>query len=657
MKLIVAAGDTRIEKVLEGDVVRIGRSSRNELTLKDPRVSRYHCRIVRREKGFRLEDGGSQNGTRVNGVRILNHFLRPGDRIQVGDTDIYFERISTPAARSETLDAGGKDALIRGLHRERSNLLRLQEVNRAINAEMNLQALLERIIDAVIELTHAERGFLITVKDGVLEFEAARNFREAEVDRPDLAISRSIANQVIQGARPVLVVNAREDDRFRSVQSIANMGLRSVLCVPLLRREEVMGAVYVDNRLDKGVFDDEDLTTLEAFADQAAIAIENARRMEELRTKNAALARARAELERMNQRLSRTVRFQATELDRARARLDAAGRRGAPPSFRGIVGCSKAMRELFSLLERVIDSEYPVLIQGESGTGKELVACAIHTASRRAERPFVVENCAALPDTLLESELFGHVRGAFTGAVSNRKGLLETADKGTLFLDEVGEMSTEMQKKLLRFLQEGEFRPVGGTNPVRVDVRILSASNADLHRLVKEGRFREDLFYRLNVLPIRLPSLRERREDIPLLIDHFLGLFCEENGVPRKEMDPLVVDRLCRYAWPGNVRELENVMRRLVTFSNDVITPDLLSGLEERVGEGEGEVTEAEGAGLVERVEYLEKREIQKALGEEGGNKSRAARRLGISRFTLQRKMEKYGLRYGRGGGVDREER
>jgi transcriptional regulator with GAF, ATPase, and Fis domain len=406
--------------------------------------------------------------------------------------------------------------------------MQVQEINRDINSEMNIGPLLERIIDSVIELTHAERGFLITVTNMEMEFEAARNFKEAEVDRPDLAISRSIANEVVENGRAVIVVNARDDERFRAVQSIANLGLRSVLCVPLTLKGEVIGAVYVDNRLDKGVFSEEDKAVLESFANQAAIAIYNAKQMEELRGKNAELTRIKAEMERMNQRLTRAVRSQESELKRTKARMEVSQLNTKTRyNYGGIVGCSPSMTRIFAVLERVIDSDYPVLIQGESGTGKELIASAIHFNSRRSTEPFVTENCAALPDTLLESELFGHMRGAFTGAVSNRKGLLELADQGTLLLDEVSEMSPEMQKKLLRFLQDGAFRPVGGNHPIRVNVRIVSASNTDLLEAVKEGKFRQDLYYRLNVLPINLPPLRERKEDIPQLIEHFMAVLCE----------------------------------------------------------------------------------------------------------------------------------
>jgi len=647
VKIVVTELDKAKEWSFAKKEITIGRSSNNDLVLSGVRVSRHHCRLVLINENYVISDLGSQNGTMVNGFPILRKIVTPGDVISVGDVEIHFE----PGLKdqktfvSKENDKENKDKLIWRLMKERSNNLRIQDINSAINSEMNLQPLLERIIDSVIELTHAERGFLITVNGDDMEFEAARNFKEVEVDRPDLAISRSIAKKVIEEKQPVIVINAREEKGYKEIQSITNMGLRSVLCVPMKLKGDLIGAVYVDNRLDKGVFSEEDLSVLELFANQAAIAIDNARQMESLKEKNLELTRIKADMEKMNQRLARTVKSQGTELQKARAKLKGAGNKsGVDYQYSGIVGCSKAMTEIFSVLERVIDSDYPVLIHGESGTGKELIASAIHYNSRRADQPFVSENCAALPDTLLESELFGHVRGAFTGAVSNRKGLLEIADKGTLFLDEVGEMSHEMQKKLLRFLQEGEFRPVGGVNPARVDVRIVSASNKNLFEMEKEGAFRRDLYYRLNVLPVNLPPLRDRIEDIPLLIDHFLTIFCEEVGVAKKEIDSKVIDLLCKYAWPGNVRELENEMRRLVTFSTEAINYDLISDQIKASKLDSLSLKSEEEMNLNERVEAIEKHEIMKALIDNNGNKSQASRALGISRFTLQRKIEKYEL-------------
>jgi two-component system response regulator HupR/HoxA len=319
------------------------------------------------------------------------------------------------------------------------------------------------------------------------------------------------------------------------------------------------------------------------------------------------------------------------------------------------------MRKVFQQLDRIIDSELPVLIQGGSGTGKELIARAIHFNGPRASKAFVTENCAALPDTLLESELFGHARGAFTGAHRRKTGLLEQADGGTLFLDEIGDMSVEMQKKLLRVLQEGEFRPVGSDSRIQVNVRLLAASNRDLEDLVREGSFREDLFYRVHVLTVNLPDLRERRDDVPLLAEHLLARAAREAGKPAPTLAAETLAALLAYDWPGNVRELENEMRRLVVLAGEHALPEHLSTaiVERRSLHGpvrpsqspsgtpsEPGASESGGgaADIRAAVADLERRSIEAALARARGNKSRAAADLGISRFALQRKLDKYGL-------------
>jgi transcriptional regulator with PAS, ATPase and Fis domain len=303
------------------------------------------------------------------------------------------------------------------------------------------------------------------------------------------------------------------------------------------------------------------------------------------------------------------------------------------------------MRRVFRQLDAIIDSELSVLIHGESGTGKELIARAVHFNGLRADKPFISENCAALPDSLLESELFGYVKGAFTGAYKNKKGLFEQASGGTLFLDEIGDMSPEMQKKLLRVLQEGEVRPVGSDQRIPVDVRLVAASHRDLEALVRAGQFREDLFYRIHVLPIRLPPLRERREDIPRLVEHLLARAAREAGKLAPLVPQEVMAALVAYDWPGNVRELENEMRRLVVLAREHIEPEQLSKtVRTRAPVQRGGEMAAEGTDIRSAVADLERRSIEAALLAAGGNKSRAASELGISRFALQRKLDKYGL-------------
>ena len=311
--------------------------------------------------------------------------------------------------------------------------------------------------------------------------------------------------------------------------------------------------------------------------------------------------------------------------------------------FSKIIGKSQKMKDLFDLLAQVAPTDATVLILGESGTGKELVANSIHHNSRRASQPFIKVSCAALPETLLESELFGHEKGAFTGAIARREGRFQLAHRGTIFLDEVGEMSAATQTKILRVLQEKEFEPLGGTRTVKVDVRVIAATNKDLASEVKEGRFREDLYYRLNVVPVSIPPLRTRKDDIPALAAHFLNFYREKNQKELKEVSPKALDLLIRYDWPGNIRELENCLERAVIMARgEVIAPmDLPPQIQALSSEkGEPGVHFPSGISLQEAERAL----ILKTLEDTGGNRSRAAEILGINRRTLQIKLKEYGI-------------
>jgi len=628
--------------------ITIGRSSGNDISLSDRQASRVHCAVERVAGAVRVVDLGSQNGIFVNGVRVLSADLTEGDCVQVGAAVVRLggapDGEDSAGSRTRILAERSTDDLVRELTQERAFLMRLIGVARDVALERELMPLLSRILDAVLELTGAERAFVVLAdQQGDLETEASRNFQGTSVNNPDVAVSRSIAKDVVKGGEPVFSINAREDDRFREVQSIVNLGVRSVLCVPLRYRDQILGVVYIDNRLEAGVFSPRDRDRLMAFSDQVAIAVANARLITELTESNQALGTAHSRLEFLNRDLRRTVLDREAELASVRARL--AGDEPAEGELKydsvGIIGRSPAMRKIFDLLDRVIESELPVLVEGESGTGKELVARAIHRLGQRRSEPFVSENCAALPETLLESELFGSVKGAYTGAV-NRRGLIERAGGGTLFLDEVSEMSPALQSKLLRFLQDGEFRPVGSTEAVHADLRIVSASNKDLRALIQTGEFREDLFYRLNVLPIRLPPLRARREDLPTLVEHFVARAAVATGRPAPALEPEVIDVFGRYGWPGNIRELENEVRRLVTMADGVVEVEAISP-HIRQGGDSLELEPFEGD-LNARIQALEVREINRALLDVRGNKSRAAAALGISRFALNRKMEKYGI-------------
>ncbi|MFH1220141.1 MAG: sigma-54 dependent transcriptional regulator [Candidatus Eisenbacteria bacterium] len=309
---------------------------------------------------------------------------------------------------------------------------------------------------------------------------------------------------------------------------------------------------------------------------------------------------------------------------------------------RPTIGKSQKIRQVFALVDKVAETDSTILISGESGTGKELVAREIHIKSGRSEGPFVSINCGALPETLLESELFGHVRGSFTGAIRDKDGLFAVAKGGTFFLDEVGETSPTIQVKLLRVLQEREIIPVGGVKPIKVDVRLIAATNADLERDVETGKFRPDLYYRLNVIPVVMPPLRERKDDIPLLVEHFLKIYCESAGRPMKTVSPDAFDILMRHDWPGNVRELENAVERAVILQEDrVIMPDDLPEKLRSRGRGKPEsVVSVTNLTL----DQLEKEYLIKVLEETGWHKKRAASILGINASTLYRKLQRYGF-------------
>jgi len=616
--------------------ISIGRAPENRLVVDDRKASRWHCVLERDDSGrVRLKDLGSRNGTEVDGRPVETLALDPGRAFSIGTTRLSFEEI---AARDES-----------PLERENRNLRRLLEINRRIGGERDLDPLLRLIVDTAIDLTRAERGFLILAAAGSQgpSFRVSRLAGGGDVPEPEVEVSRTIAERVFSTGRPVASRDAVADETLSAMQSIRNLKVRSVLCVPLREGKRTIGALYLDNRSERGVFSDEDLRLLEAFADQAAIALENARLLRENEARRVELERSEKKVLELNAELRGLLRRKSAELEQAKTDLrETRAALSFKYDYRNIVGESAPMRELFALLDRVTDTSAPVLVQGESGTGKELIARALHFNGPRAGKRFVTVNCAAVAESLLESELFGHARGAFTGADRETRGLFEMADGGTLLLDEVGETSPAMQKRLLRALQDGEIRKVGGEDVIRVDVRVIAATNKDLKEEVRKGLFREDLFYRLNVVAVRLPPLRERREDVPLLIDHFVEAFCEREKIRKKSLSPEAMEALVSYSWPGNVRELENEVRKLVALSGRTIPLEMVSP---HVRAGGGSGAQAFGASLKERVERLEKETLLQTLARHGGNKSAAAKALGLSRYGLRKKLVRYGLEPSRG--------
>ncbi|MBI5486595.1 MAG: sigma 54-interacting transcriptional regulator, partial [Deltaproteobacteria bacterium] len=514
-------------------------------------------------------------------------------------------------------------------------LRRWLAIQRRLASERHPARLLDTILDTLIELVGAERGMLLTRRRGTGELvvRRARNLASGALGGADGGtISLSIAEEVARTGEPLLTMDARQDGRFLASRSVHDLGLRSVMVLPLLARGRTVGVAYLDHRLRESAFSAASVEAALDFAGQAALALETARHLRLLR-------RRRQEIERLNAELRQRVEAQAMELRGLKETLDSALPPEVADPFPGFVGRSPPIRDLFRRMKRVAETDLPVLILGESGTGKELVARALYARGRRREAPFVTENCAAIPESLLESILFGHVRGAFTGADRDHAGLFVVADKGTLFLDEIGEMSLGLQSKLLRELEDGEVRAVGGTSVRRVDVRILAASNRDLEAMVREGRFREDLFYRLAVLTLRLPALRERVEDVPLLVAHFTA----KHAAGRKvRVAPGAMRRLAEHPWPGNVRQLENtVVRALVLAGSDTLDEGCVDFGTSARGAPSSARACPESLDLKAEVEVLERTLIERALEQAQGNRTRAARLLGLSRFGLLKKLQR----------------
>jgi len=480
---------------------------------------------------------------------------------------------------------------------------------------------LQLIMDSVIRLSGAQRGFLLLRRDdGSHEVAAARRMERVDVETPETELSRKVVQTVLETRRPLRLEDALNTPPYSLAESVTRLKILSVLCVPILADDRLLGVVYLENRRASGVFSAATEALLADFALKIAPAILNAEAMEHLR----------AERERWQAAFAREYRFE------------------------GVVGHSLALREALRLVAVAAPSDLPILVEGESGTGKELIARAVHLRSPRAERPFVSVNCAALPGTLLESELFGHRRGAFTGAVQERRGLFASAHRGTLFLDEIGEMPLELQAKLLRVLQSGEYRPVGSDSLQRADVRIVAATVRRLEAEVKAQRFRRDLFFRLKGVHVVLPPLRERREDIPLLIERFLEKFSPADRPTR--IDDAARACLVAYDYPGNVRELETIVRRAILFARegvigvDALPPEVTDPerrvfrLPPRVPCTASELLAAKRLAADRAAREIERAFLLHALSAAEGRPGEAARRVGMNRSQFSRMLGRHGL-------------
>lgn len=478
----------------------------------------------------------------------------------------------------------------------------LLKISEEINTVRETTVLLDRVMDIAMETVQADRGFLLLKKPASndnFEVVTARNISKESISSIR-ELSTSVVNQVLSRGEPVLTYDAQTDERFAGAESIMMHNIRSVICTALNREEQPIGAIYMDSRAGSGRFDEENLKFLQAFAQQAAWAIENTRLMEQLMSEN------------------KKLKKQITLANQ----------------FPEMIGKSPEMQGILSLIRDVADSHATVLIEGQSGTGKELVARALHLNSSRRNKAFIPIFCGSLAENLLESELFGHKKGAFTGAMENKAGLFEEANGGTLFLDEVADIGKNIQTKLLRVIQEGEIKRVGETQIRNVDVRIISATNKDLWKEVEAENFREDLYYRLNVINIKMPPLMNRREDIPLLAAHFLDIFREKNKKNVKGFTKEALQFMMEYHWPGNIRELKNAVERAVILTHETeITPDLL------------QLNKPKSDILVGKpLKEVEKQVVLRTLELTDHNRTKAAEILGVSRRWLQYQLKDWGM-------------
>jgi Nif-specific regulatory protein len=612
-----------------GEALPVGRHSSNRLQIPDLAVSRRHCVLEPADGRFLLRDLGSRRGTFVNGLPIQERALEEGDLVTLGDSLFLFQIRDEAAAGSgpavrlaagsdvpeTTVHLSPEDALylqprevLAALAADRSgrtarDLHTLLQAATALQSLRSTESLARRLLELALAAVPAERAALLLTDRGTAELAAAfalDRHGSAEV----FPVSRTLAGKVLGERLSILAADVLAEPDLAGAASLRSDLIQSLVAVPLTHLDQPLGLLYLDTREPGMRFDEGHLQLVTAVASIAAAALATVRRIEWLEEENRRLAAGFAH---------------------------------------DMVGESPRMREIYRLLHRVAATDSTVLLLGESGTGKELAARALHRASPRAERPFVAVNCATLSETLLESELFGHERGAFTGALSRKMGKVEVADSGTLFLDEVGEIPLPLQAKLLRFLQEREFERLGSTRPIRVDVRVIAATNRDLERAARAGAFREDLYYRLNVIALHLPPLRERREDIPLLASHFAAQTSRRLGRPVAGFTPEARASLLRYDWPGNVRELANAVERAIVLGeDDLIRPEDLpeAVLEAGSGPGAPAVTRYH-----ETLNETKKRLILTALAEANGNVTKAGALLGLHPNYLHRLISNLGLR------------
>jgi Nif-specific regulatory protein len=639
-RLITIAGPSKdVIFHVEPPGVSVGREPGNRIFLSDFSVSRRHCLIQCDLQQVSITDLGSRNGTFVNGKPITTHLLAHGDSVKIGDYQFLFlldEGNATSASLPVELDerpwvfdstteiACGEDqlnAFTGATTPENSSSARLsrdfdtlRKISTVINSINNLEAMQRQLIGLIFEAIPAEHGAVLLTERERNDISSTFGWSRRSDSQRSVTVSRNIVNRVLSEGVALMANNVKESLALGAYASIEASEIQALLAAPLKLFEKVIGVIWLYSDQPQARFDDDHLQLMSAISGIAAAAIENARRMEWLEDEN--------------NRLRQEINIK-----------------------HNMIGDSPRMRAVYQFISKAAPSDSTVLIRGESGTGKELAARAVWLNSPRASRPFVPINCAALTESLFESELFGYEKGAFTGANAQKKGKLEVADGGTVFLDEIGELKPTLQAKLLRVLQEQEFERVGGTKPVKINIRFIAATNRNLAEAIKEGSFREDLYYRINAVSITMPPLRGRREDISSLANAFIKNSQENkrgvSGIAREAMD-----KLTSYDWPGNVRELKTVIENAILFGTTEIIQ--IEDLLDRVLEFESDDTTPLSTHsplstsipkFNETIRETKKRLIGDALRQSNNNIAEAARLLGMHPNNLHRLMKNLKLK------------
>ncbi|MCB9713504.1 MAG: sigma 54-interacting transcriptional regulator [Myxococcales bacterium] len=592
----------------------IGSSSECHLVLSGPDVAATHCTLIHEPGRYKLESAQRSTPFFVRGRKTRSFELKHGDVVAVGEHELVFSAVDATAEPEPSSKEAKQEPA--GLAFE--GMRKLQQFSDLLARPADqLEALLDELIDQVVAMTRASKGFLVLANQAVAgpdaadvgdgyEIRVARNLERQPVDDPAELLSDNIIRETITSRKAQIISDAYADERFRSSLSVMNLKLCSVMCVPLLVRGELLGLIYVGNDNVRDLFRQEQLEMLTIFAAQAALFIKNAQLLNELKSESAELA----------QRLENV-------------------------KFGEIIGACPQMVEVYNRVEKVASTDITVLVNGETGTGKELIAREIHNRSPRASHAFITVNCGAIPENLIESELFGHLKGAFTGAVANQIGKFQAADGGTIFLDEIGELPLQLQVKLLRVLQEKQIQRVGDAKTIAIDARVVAATNRDLAEEVRAGRFREDLYFRLNVIGIQLPPLRERGDDVLLIARYLVSRYAKEYGRdidPAKALSTSALNAIMRFGWPGNIRQLENhIKKALVLADGPQITA---ADLDLELPDGTAATDDAI-LPLADARDRWQREYINRVLALNGGNRTKTARDLGVDPRTIFRHLEK----------------